>query len=186
MNEDNRVNTNKTKPYSILMSIWIFVTMCCLETLSFSPAPEVPATLPETKLPKPRGQKGHTFDPPLPQPWCFLRSWPAQCFGLMNSASLAGACRCLSQLPWDYSYVVTAGKVWQPNCLPQGPDGRLPRRPWPCPGLALCVTDEAVTELTEASFQLDQLSIFAFCDYLRIIFQSVPSFIVQLNHLPSV
>ena len=29
--------------------------------------PEVPYTLPETKFPKPREQKGHTLDLPLPQ-----------------------------------------------------------------------------------------------------------------------
>lgn len=82
MNKDNRVgkkqnNKNQTKPtkkpISLLMTIRIFVNIYCFKMVCSplplphpSAQPEVPHTLPETKLPKPRGQKGHTFASPLP------------------------------------------------------------------------------------------------------------------------
>lgn len=66
------------------------------------PEPEVPYPMPEIKLPKPRGQKGHTLDSPLPQPRLLPRTVMCQAPGLMNSASLASSCRCLSQLLQDY------------------------------------------------------------------------------------
>lgn len=90
------------------MTIRIFVNIYCFKMVCSplplphpSAQPEVPYTLPETKLPKPRGQKGHTFASPLPSPCCFSEPWYAKYFALMSSASLTGSYRCLSQPPRD-------------------------------------------------------------------------------------
>lgn len=109
MNKDNRVSKKKKKKKysSILMTT--FVNICCIKTIYSLPEAEVPYTIPETKLPKPGGQKGHTLIHPFHNSSCFPKSWCAKFFGLMNSASLPGSYRCLSQLRQDY---LESERVW--------------------------------------------------------------------------
>lgn len=51
-----------------------FVNICCIKTIYSLPEAEVPYTIPETKLPKPGGQKGHTLIHPFHNSSCFPKS----------------------------------------------------------------------------------------------------------------
>lgn len=74
MNKDNKVSKKKKKKKysSILMTT--FVNICCIKTIYSLPEAEVPYTIPETKLPKPGGQKGHTLIHPFHNSSCFPKS----------------------------------------------------------------------------------------------------------------
>lgn len=131
----------------------------------------MPSALPETKLPKPRG---HALDSPLPQPVVLPQIMTCQGFWThelclisrlmqMLVTAATGTIRMWSQ-QGKYDSITASPR----DLLADGPRdlGHAP-----------------AGSLTEASSQLDQPSMFAFCDDLRIIFQRVPSFIVQLPSL---
>ena len=75
--------------------------VCSPSSIPIPLEPEVPCTLPETEFLNPESRKATPWIHPSPNPCCFPETWCSMYFALMNSASLTGSCRCLSQLPQD-------------------------------------------------------------------------------------
>ena len=90
------------------MTIRIFVNIYCFK-MACSPLPwpdplhSLKCLIPCLKQNSlnPEGRKATPLIHLSPSPCCFSEPWYAKYFALMNSASLTGSYRCLSQLPRD-------------------------------------------------------------------------------------